>query len=315
MTSSNWVSGFRLGYCAVLITLGGCSTLDPDGEWRGTTEARLRSCQAMFGGASFPVRDQVAIATGATPRAPAVTSGQCPAQSVSAPGQFAEPPSAAPDSNLAHTPRIFTKQETERIDQEVEQAYTAGRFRDALVLLEPLLDNSPHHAPRWLRKANALHRLEQPNQAAVAYQRADELASQAIAQSRESLPSMVEVRSKANANLAILGIEQARRALDALGPADSDSVAAAHRRRIEAALRAVVGQAPDPAVMMPSGASARPTTFPRISGADSAAGFATPMRTAVPLAHSADNARSEQVESSGPAARPAVEMIRGLTAR
>ena len=315
MTSSNWINGFRLGCCAVLITLGGCSTLDPDGEWRGTPEARLRSCQAMFGGASFPVRDQVAISTGVAPIAPAVTAGQCPVPSASASGELPAQPAQAPEPKAAHSPRILTRQEFERIDQEVERAYTAGKFQDALGLLEPLLDNSPHHAPRWLRKANALHRLEKLGDAAVAYRRADELASQAIAQSRESLPSMVEVKSKANANLAILGIDQARRALDALGSADTDPIAAAHRRRIEAALRAVVGQTPEPAVMTPSGASIRPSTFQRMSAQDSAGSLVSPIRTTVQPAHVADHMRSEQIESFAPATRPSVEMIRGLTSR
>lgn len=315
MTSSNWVSGFRLGCCAVIIALGGCSTLDPDGEWRGTPEARLRSCQAMFGSASFTVRDQVAISTGVAPSAPAVTAGQCPGPSASASGELTAHPAQAPEPKAGHSPRVLTRQETERVDQEVEQAYTAGKFRDALSLLEPLLDNSPHQAPRWLRKANALHRLEQFGDAAAAYRRADELASQAISQSRESLPSMVEVKSKANANLAILGIDQARRALDALGPAESDPVAAAHRRRIEAALRAVVGQTPEPAVMTPSGASIRPAAFHRTSASDSAESVVSPVRKTVPLAHGADHLRSEQVESPAPATRPSVEMIRGLTSR
>ncbi|NBS65287.1 MAG: hypothetical protein EBT33_13235, partial [Betaproteobacteria bacterium] len=251
MNHSHRVGALGAGVAISLIVLGGCASIDPDGEWRGTPEARLRACQAMFGPAATSVREQLAAATGSTSRAAGGAAVERADSLIGAVPAGAHCPGPRPDGVSAGStggspgggrgPRVNTPEAIERLLSASEHAYTERRYEETVQLLEPLLADQPQHVRGWLRQGNALHRLDRRDEAAVAYRRASDLAAERLAQAGSPDPELADVLAKASANLAILGIEQARQALDALGPVDSNPVAAAHRRRIEAALRAVIG--------------------------------------------------------------------------
>jgi len=271
--------------------LAGCAALDPDGQWRGTPEARLRSCQAMFGSAVMSVREQVAAATGA-PAAPAsVAASQCPASGTS----------SATYAPNAPAPRTLSPQEVVQLGGDAERAYVEGRYAESVELLDAFLAAQPSHAAAWLRKGNALHRLERAGEAATAYRRALALTLYPAASAQWPDTGVVDLRSKASADLAGLVIEQAKLALDALGAADSNSVAAAHRARIEAAMRAVIGMGVE--VAPPGAAAPLPAQTARPASLVVSAAVSTPGPGAAAPA------------SDPPTARPAVEVIRGLVAR
>ena len=313
----------RFGAAVIVLGVSGCATLDPDGEWRGTPEARLRSCQAMFGPAAVSVREQVAAATGsppvsAAPAAPAAAAAlatpvaqQCTATASASPA----PQVPAPVAHGAPTAQAL-----EQIAHDAERAYTDGRYAEAVDLLDAFLRARPDHAPAWLRKANALHRAERTGEAAMAYRRVLALSLDPAAAAGLPEPTVADIRSKASANLAILGIEQAKQALDALGPADGHPVAAAHRARIEAAMRAVIGVSPDNASSgAASGHSApsirAPAAAPRPSAfltAPATAGRAPPAAGSGALI---DEPAPAFASLEPPAVRPAVEVIRGLVSR
>ena len=251
MNHSRRVGALRAGLAISLIVLGGCASIDPDGEWRGTPEARLRACQTMFGPAAMSVREQLAAATGSMSRAASGAAVERADPLTSAVPAGAHCPGPRPDgvsagatgrsSGGGRGPRVTTPEAIERVLGASDHAYSEGRYEETLQLLESLLADQPQHARGWLRQGNAFHRLDRRGEAAVAYRRASDLAVERLAQAGSPDPESADILSKASANLAILGIEQARQALDALGPVDSNPVAAAHRRRIEAALRAVIG--------------------------------------------------------------------------
>ena len=326
------VGALWAGLALSLILLGGCASIDPDGEWRGTPEARLRACQAMFGPAALSVREQIAAATGTTSGAAigaGLGSALAPPAAVAAGAHCSGPRpdgvSVAPNSGSpggGRGPQITSPEAVEHVLGESERAYSESRYQETIQLLEAVLADQPHHARAWLRQANALHRLDRRDEAALAYRRASDLSSKRLAQARSPDPESADVLSKASANLAILGIEQARQALDALGPADSNPVAAAHRQRIEAALRAVIGSGGE-------GSPPRSSIAPRsLSVAATDKQLATPVSVSAistPLPIGARAAESvlmvdtlsakhpPTTVSSGPAA--GVEMIRGLTGR
>jgi hypothetical protein len=332
MNHSPLVGSLQAGLVLSLILLGGCASMDPDGEWRGTPEARLRACQAMFGPAARSVREQIAAATGSTSgSASGEGVGSAHSATIAAaagahcPGPRPDGVSALPTRESpggGRGPRITTPEAVERVLGESERAYSESRYQETIQILEALLADQPNHARAWLRQANALHRLDRRDEASLAYRRASELASERLAQARSQDPGSAEVLSKASANLAILGIEQARQALDALGPADNNPVAAAHRRRIEAALRAVIGvggEGSPPRSSITSLPSSVAVTYtqPALSVPASAISTPSPLGTraaeSVLMVDASTAKLSTTTVSSGPAA--GVEMIRGLTGR
>lgn len=324
-------------FLVALLLLGGCASIDPDGEWRGTPEARLRACQAMFGPAAVSsIRDQLAAVTGG-PSVAAASGGQCPGARAAPGGDSAthQPPTAVASGGTPATParpgpRVTTPEAIERVFRDSEQAYAETRYQETIDLLDSLLGDQPRHVRGWLRKANALHRLERREEAAVAYRRASEIAGEGISASGSTDTELADVMARASANLAILGIEQAKRALDALGPAESNPVAAAHRRRIESALRAVIG--PGNEAPPPRSSSSDSPFSPSSAGGRSLPGPETQVtRPALPRAALPRAARPGEpvllVDSAGallpaasaaigsPGSPGAVEIIRGLGAR
>jgi tetratricopeptide (TPR) repeat protein len=202
---------------------------------------------------------------------------------------------------------------------DAERAYVEGRYAESVQLLDAFLAAQPAHAAAWLRKGNALHRLERQGDAAIAYRRALALTLDSAASAHWPEAAVVDMRSKVSANLAILGIEQAKLALDALGAVDKNPVAAAHRARIEAAMRAVIGLAGEavpagPAATLGSAshqglpAAPSPLALAPAPGARQASSLPRP---GAPL----DDARLAPAASDPPLPRPAVEVIRGLVSR
>jgi len=336
MIHSSPVGILRVGFAVSLILLGGCASIDPDGEWRGTPEARLRACQAMFGSAAVSVREQIAVATGAAvgvstggaaaaatpPSSPALANvEQCHGPNARAGADGASEGGAAQSVAVRRVPRFNSPEAIEGVLGEAEQAYSDARYQAVVQLLDGLLAEQPHHARGWLRRANALHRLSQQSEAALAYRQAANLASERLSQAGTRDPESVDVLSKASANLAILGIEQARQALDALGPADSNPVAAAHRKRIEAALRAVIGEGaggafPSPALIPRPSSAAAPAT-PRLSSPPgSVATVRSPVgsREADPVLL-VDASAARPLQGEGASTPSGIEVIRGLSAR
>ena len=336
MIHSSPVGILRVGLAVSLIVLGGCASIDPDGEWRGTPEARLRACQAMFGSAAVSVREQISVATGAAVGAstggaaaaatrsssPALAGGeQCHGPQARAGADGASEVGAGQSAAVRRVRRFDSPEAIEGALGEAEQAYSDARYQAVVQLLDGLLADQPHHARGWLRQANALHRLDQHSEAALAYRRAANLASERLSQAGTRDPESVDVLSKASANLAILGIEQARRALDALGPADSNPVAAAHRKRIEAALRAVIGEGaggafPNPAVI-PRPSSAAAPAHPRGSSpAGSVATARSPggSHEAEPVLL-VDASAARPLPGASASTPSGIEVIRGLSGR
>ena len=295
--------------------LAGCATLDPDGEWRGTPEARLRSCQAMFGSAVISVREQVAAATGASAAQVSSAGAQC-----SAPGI-----TGAPRVPAASAPRSYSPQELSQLASDAERAYVDGRYGESVELLDAFLVAQPAHTAAWLRKGNALHRLERSGEAAMAYRRTLALTLDPAAAAHWPQAAVIDMRSKASANLAILGIEQAKHALDALGAVDSNPVAAAHRARIEAAMRAVIGTGADaapsgPASTLGPASALIPASNPGLPVASRPLALAPAQaaRQAAPVASpgvSPVDPSAASAASDPPLSRPVVEVIRGLVSR
>ena len=331
MNQSRLVGALRAGLAISLIVLGGCASIDPDGEWRGTPEARLRACQAMFGPAAMSVREQFAEATGSTMSAASravmeiassLTAGvpagaHCPAPRPDgvAPGPTGESPGGG------RGPRVTTPEAIERALGASEHAYSEARYEEAIQLLEPLLADQPQHARGWLRQGNALHRLDRRSEAAVAYRRASDLAADRLSRARSPDSESTDVLAKASANLAILGIEQARQALDALGPADGNPGAAAHRGRIEAALRAVIradgeGSPPRSSTLSRQPLAGGTDRLPKTDVPVPAVSTWSPSgaRAAEPALRVDSSA--VKLPSPGASAGPAgIEVIRGLTGR
>ncbi|MFZ9505424.1 MAG: BTAD domain-containing putative transcriptional regulator [Burkholderiaceae bacterium] len=331
MNHSRRVGALGAGLAISLIVLGGCASMDPDGEWRGTPEARLRACQSMFGPAATSVREQLAAATGSASRAAGAAAGERvdpPTGAVPAGGLC---PGPRPDGVAAGVtggspgggrgPRVVTPEAIEHVVAASEHAYSEGRYEQTVQLLEPLLADQPQHARGWLRQGNALHRLDRRGEAAVAYRRASDLAAERLAKAGSPEAESADVLAKASANLAILGIEQARQALDALGPSESNPVAAAHRGRIEAALRAVIGVGSEG---LPPGSST-PSRQPSAAVTDRLPRTVVPVpaqptpsptgaRAAEPvlLVDSSAAKTPSTMAAPGPAG---IEIIRGLTGR
>ena len=336
MSHSSPVGFLRVSLAVSLILLGGCASIDPEGEWRGTPEARLRACQAMFGSAAVSVREQITAATGAAvgpstgvsvasaaqSSSPSHAAGeQCHGPQSRAGGDGASAGGAGQPVAVRRVPRFNSSEAIEGALREAEQAYSDGRYQVVVQRLEGLLAEQPHHARGWLRQANALHRLGQHSEAALAYRRAASFASERLGQARSPDPDSVDVLSRASANLAILGIEQARQALDALGPADSNPVAAAHRKRIEAALRAVIGEggqgsSSNPAVTSRP-ASAAALAYPGLSTPREAVTnslFPSGLRETDPKLV-VDAAAARPLAGGGALMPSGVEVIRGLSGR
>lgn len=228
MTINSWTGasplrGWRgLALPAGLIILSGCSVLDPDGDWRGrplshpvtATVPSIAASTALRGGSVVPPRPALAIA------GPAATSAPGQAASVEAAPVHATPP-ASLDSLLGR----------------LEQAYSSGRFEEASDHAAEVLKWWPREPRAWLREGNLRHRQGDLQLALQAYRRVLELTEQRLG---PDTPERAGLRARAHANLAIVGVEQARQAIDALDASRDDPVTASHRARIETALRAVV---------------------------------------------------------------------------
>lgn len=218
MTINTWPgASFLRGWLGLarfagLIILSGCSVLDPDGDWRGR-----------------PLSHPVIVE--APPSAPPAAAR---VESVGSPRPM--PLSAAP---AAAEPERSVN--LELLLAQLEQSYAAGRFEEASARAAEILKWWPDEPRAWLREANLRHREGDLQLALQAYRRVLDLTAQRHA---ADTPERAGLRARAHANLAIVGVEQARQAIDALDASRDDPATAAHRARIETALRAVVAGGP-----------------------------------------------------------------------
>ena len=286
MISPIFAQIFSLSLLAALAILGGCTVLDPDGEWRGTPEARARSYRSLQASGELPLPSALPKAVSTLPM---VTQGPG-AHGRTASEINVEPLASEQGNPVAEFSSANRALSSEERMPEVERAYVAGRYRDAEVVVEEILKSDPGNSAAWLRRGNLHHQGGRLELAAESYRRALGIASSASPSQLEGDARLVEVKAKASANLALLGIEQTRNALETLDASQLDPTARAHRKRIETALHAVISN---------SGLGAK------VSGSDEVA--------AAPPTPS----REWPGSPTGKAiqAKPEVELIRGLVSR
>lgn len=202
---------FSIVAAAFSLGLVGCSVLDPDGDWRGR-----------------PLHHpQVALAAAVHVTAPAAAP------------VVLSPVALPPSSGGSASPKAMVSSEADldALIEAVERTYANGRFDEAQRLVDQVLSERPDEPRAWFRQGNLSHRRGDHDKAARAYRRVVALVNDSSASIRTDLFSL---RARANANLAILAVEQAKEALDSLGSVANDPAAAAHRARIETALQTVV---------------------------------------------------------------------------
>lgn len=178
----------------IAAALSGCGTLDPTGEWRGLDRIEA---------AAAPVRAQ----PDAAPAAAAVPTMAAPSQT------------DRPGSRVARE----TGESVESLYSRAEGHYRARRHDEAHRDFEKLVTRDPRALHAWFRLGNLHHARGDLTGAVHAYRKAVDLApGNAIEH---------DSREKALANLAIIGLEQARVALDRMGARQSSEAA---RGRAEA---------------------------------------------------------------------------------
>jgi hypothetical protein len=250
--------------------LAGCSVLDPDGEWRGRPLVR-----PVDGPATMSVSVSVSNAEQAQQ-------------------QGIVPREGHPESRTINVARTLV---------ELESAYSAADYQLARRLIDDVLAAQPDQPQALLRQANLLHRQGEHEAAMRGYRRVLEVIARANPSDSSKL---AELRARANANLAILSVEQARRALDALEESSADGPASAHRARIETALRVLAGRTEPERLERPAGG---PFSRTAAEAPPTLTSSGRPMRA---LGAAGEGAMLSNVSSSD---RPPVEMIRGLSAK
>jgi hypothetical protein len=225
---------------AGLAMLSGCASVSPDadGERRARGKGPIAAEPVSGVQAAQPPREHQLAA--ALRGQNTFAGGFRPVGSGSPPG--------------APAPRAMSAASVEAWLLAIEQAYASGRFDQAQQLVSELLAWQPDEPRAWLREANLNHRSGDHDRAVYAYRRVVELTN---ALPNPEAPGPAGLRSRASTNLAILSVEQARRALESVGGAGDDPTSAIHRARVETALRVVVtGGRPMPPAEAPGVRSA-----------------------------------------------------------
>jgi len=246
--SGSWTGYRRVALLSLLgLAVAGCSVLDPSGEWSGKPVALP----------STPIRAEVDSAPGSSPQARAEAPSPVERPSAVVPDRAVQSTSPSSQSFEAFGPSM-AKSSTVALDDRAfsalfdlaERAYRSGASDQALRLFEQLARYRPGHPGVWFRIGNLRHRERDFDLAVQAYRRAADLAAEGGGGS--------EIRSKALANLAIVAVERARRALDdwhESGPSAGSSV---HPQQLETSLDAIartvsaqptgpaLGKAPEP---------------------------------------------------------------------
>lgn len=225
---------------AGLAMLSGCASVSPDADG----ERRVRGKGPI---AAEPVSGVQAAQPPREHQPAAALRGQNTFA-----GGFRPVGSGSPSG--APAPRAMSAASVEAWLLAIEQAYASGRFDQAQQLVSELLAWQPDEPRAWLREANLNHRSGDHDRAVYAYRRVVELTN---ALPNPEAPGPAGLRSRASTNLAILSVEQARRALESVGGAGDDPTSAIHRARVETALRVVVtGGRPMPPAEAPGVRSA-----------------------------------------------------------
>lgn len=133
---------------------------------------------------------------------------------------------------------------------EAEAAYREQRDRDAFNKFAQLLTALPHDAHAWLRIGNLWQRNGEPWRAIEAYRRAVESAAisrDGSGLQRGDTEAVAQAASKAATNLAVLGIEQAHLAMQAVDRSRLPAEMQPTVESIERSLRAPGTQVREPA--------------------------------------------------------------------
>jgi tetratricopeptide (TPR) repeat protein len=189
--------------------LSGCGTLDPTGEWRGLD--RLEAAGAPARVQSVVAQAPVPALATAAPEASAVVS-------VAASDRAATIRGDRPRSVSGETAESL-----ENLYARAEAHYRGRRYEDAHRDFERLVSREPRALHGWFRLGNLNHARGDLTAAVYAYRKAIDLVPGNAIE--------FDSREKALANLAIIGLEQARVALEKLGERQASEVA---RGRAEA---------------------------------------------------------------------------------
>jgi tetratricopeptide (TPR) repeat protein len=202
---------------AVLISaaaLSGCSTLDPTGEWRGLDRVQTT------GGRADPPQP---LAEQAAPYGPHAAG-----PTVSTPA--AARPAAADSASAGRRPDLQRENDVRGADESLESLYSRAeaqyrdrRHAEAQRDFERVLKREPRALHAWFRMGNLHHARGDLAAAVHAYRKVIELTPMNAIEH--------DSREKALANLAILGLEQARVALERLNERHASDAA---RGRVEA---------------------------------------------------------------------------------
>lgn len=209
----------------VLLLLSGCNTLDPTGEWRGLERSASASVSTQASAVQSE-RQTAAQALAVPPdrqSAPVLATVNAPGPSVpsaglaSRAGQDLVSTTTAVRSVESAVPeaRDHTAVPLERLIGQAEHHYRNRRQREAEQAFRDVIRTDPLALHAWFRLGNLSHARGDLDGAAQAYRTAIELKP------RHSVER--EAREKSLANLAIIGLEQARVALERLGDRTNSS--------------------------------------------------------------------------------------------
>lgn len=211
---------------AVLLLLSGCNTLDPTGEWRGldrsasasvSTRAPAVQSERQTAARALAVSpDRHSVSVTATVNLPG-PSAAASAGLASRTGQDLVSTTTAVRSVESAVPeaRDLSAAPLERLIGQAEHHYRNRRQREAEQAFRDVIRTDPLALHAWFRLGNLSHARGDLDGAAQAYRTAIELKP------RHSVER--EAREKSLANLAIIGLEQARVALERLGDRTNSS--------------------------------------------------------------------------------------------
>jgi tetratricopeptide (TPR) repeat protein len=219
--SRSVVNCFPSSVLAVALALlaSGCSTLDPTGEWRGLDRTTM-----VAGSQSAALPDPAKVPT---PR-PVQRDPAIPSVTITG-SQRAEAETPRPVvPSLPQPPSAqagLSEKALEALLHQAEGHYRSGRMDEAHRDFNSIIIQEPAQLHAWFRLGNLSHARGDLAQAATAYGKAID------SQPRNAIER--ESREKALANLAIIGLEQARVALEGLADPRSSESARDRARALE----------------------------------------------------------------------------------